>query len=62
MFLFLKGIWERRAQKVRQRGRVAQCYSWGREADCLRFRSEPGDLRIVDHQWWVIMRVKENGY
>lgn len=47
---------------MRQRGRVAQCYSRGREADCLRFRSEPGDLRIVDHQWWVIMRAKENGY
>lgn len=62
MLLFFKSIWEERAHKVRHRGRVLHCVSAGREADCLRFRSEQRDLTIVDHQWWVIMRVKKNCY
>jgi len=62
MLFCLKGIWEERAQKVRQRGRVVLCCWQRREADCFRFRSERGDLAIGDHRWWVIMRVKENGY
>lgn len=50
-FLFLEGIWEKRSQKVRWEARVVLCYWRGREADCLKFRSEPESLTVVDHQW-----------